>query len=62
MDEELIDIYCPKCKQRGKKKLLGKVKKGTKGKLYLWCKEDKQEIEIELDEIELDEIELDKEP
>lgn len=52
MNKELIDIYCPKCKKRGKKKLLGKVKRGTKGKLYLWCKEDKEEIEIQLDNVE----------
>jgi len=42
-------IYCPLCLKKGKKKLLAKVDCNAKGTLYLWCKEDKKEIQIDLE-------------
>lgn len=45
------NIYCPECAKKGKKKLLGAVEKGAKGTVYLWCKEDKKAIKIELSTI-----------
>ncbi|BFL08349.1 MULTISPECIES: hypothetical protein [Thomasclavelia] len=45
------EIYCPVCAKRGKKKLLGAVEEGSKGTVYLWCKEDKKPIKIELSKI-----------
>lgn len=45
-------IYCPECAKRGKKKLLGAVEEGSKGAVYLWCKEDKKAIKINLNKVE----------
>lgn len=45
------NIYCPECAKRGKDKLLGAVEEGSKGILYLWCKEDKKPIKINLSKI-----------
>lgn len=41
------DIYCPLCKAKGKKKLLGRCDEHAEGKIYLWCKWH-GEVEIEL--------------
>jgi hypothetical protein len=42
------NVYCPECLKRGKKKILCKVDANVRGTLYLWCKEDRKEIEIKL--------------
>ena len=44
-------MSAPVCAKRGKKKLLGAVEEGSKGTVYLWCKEDKKPIKIELSKI-----------
>lgn len=41
-------IYCPECLKKGKKKRLAVVKDDTRGTIYLWCKECRKEIKIEL--------------
>lgn len=42
------NIYCPECLKRGKKKILCRADFHAQGIVYLWCKEDKKEIEIRL--------------
>ncbi len=49
-----INIYCPVCAKRGTKKKLLEVDYNAHGKIYPWCKMDKQNVEVDLDKINKD--------
>lgn len=46
-----IDIYCPECEKRGRKKLLMKADSDARGVIYPFCKECRKEVKIELTKI-----------
>lgn len=51
------EIYCPRCAELGRKKLLAKYEdvRGVEGDLYLYCKVCKKEVRIPLESISLSE-------
>lgn len=50
------NIYCPRCKEQGRKpKILGKYEGVVgKGDLYLFCKVCKKEVLVKVENISLD--------
>ena len=47
--KETKEVYCPVCRNDGRKKLLFKKDMTAKGKILVWCRGCKSEIEIVLD-------------
>ena len=49
------NIYCPRCLEQGRKKLLAKYEDVVgKGDLYLYCKVCKREVLVKVESISLD--------
>jgi len=40
------NVYCPVCESKGRIKKIARVDEHSKGKIYLWCKNCKQEVEV----------------
>lgn len=49
------NVYCPRCAEQGRKKLLAKYEdvRNAKGDLFLFCKVCKREVRIPLESISL---------
>ena len=51
-----IEVFCPECAKRGIKKKLLEVDSNARGKIYPWCKVDKHNVEIDLDNLRTNKV------
>lgn len=51
-----IEVFCPECAKRGAKKKLLEVDSKARGKIYPWCKVDKRNVEIDLDNLRTNKV------